>query len=255
MAGSQLILVLTSAAFFLSAAGVGIRLLMLARRTRGLPERLMGVGLTCVITLYIPIMAYSGIGRLAVSEVKVGVLAFGSIFIWLGVTCLVAFTWKVFRPDEDWALALTVLLGSGVAAACGGMVASLLSSPGEARSFEVAQLWTGLLRVPMLISFGWTGLEGLHQYRLARRRYALGLGDPVVANRFLLWGVVGLVQVVITSVSVVLHFRGAGMMGSPVALFIMAVGGLVGAVFLILTFLPPKAYVSFVRRRAAAEGT
>ena len=38
----------------------------------------------------------------------------------------------------------------------------------------------------------WTSVESLTWWRRMHRRVALGLADPVVANRFFLWGVLGL---------------------------------------------------------------
>lgn len=255
MSGSQLLLAVSSAALLLASGAVGIRLLLLSRRTGGVPEWLMGVGLSLLVFVCLPPMLLSGIGRLAVGEVGVVLLAAASVLLWLSFSCFAAFTWQAFRCDAAWALVLTGVISSALAASCGGMVASILASPADVGSFEAAQLWTGLLRVPVISCFAWTSVEGLHNWRMARRREALGLGDPVVTNRFLLWGVVGLIQTAVNTLSAVLHANGVGIMSSPLGLFVVAVAGLLGAVFLTLTFMPPPAYLAFVRGRAAAPGS
>ena len=45
------------------------------------------------------------------------------------------------------------------------------------------------------LPFGWAGSEAFAQYRQARRRVRLGLCDPLVCNRFLLWALFGAMQV------------------------------------------------------------
>jgi hypothetical protein len=44
----------------------------------------------------------------------------------------------------------------------------------------------------MGLPLGWVGVEGLLKHVRARRRTALGLCEPIVSNRFLLWGLAGL---------------------------------------------------------------
>jgi hypothetical protein len=44
--------------------------------------------------------------------------------------------------------------------------------------------------------FGWAGVEAFLQYAKARRRRKHGLCDPVVCNRFLLWGIFAVVSVI-----------------------------------------------------------
>jgi hypothetical protein len=42
--------------------------------------------------------------------------------------------------------------------------------------------------------FCWAALEAFRQYGMLRRRAALGLGDPIVANQILLWGIAGVLS-------------------------------------------------------------
>jgi hypothetical protein len=131
------------------------------------------------------------------------------------------------------------------------MTAAQLASPSDMSSFEAGWLWSGLLRVPMMAGYSWTAVETLRSHGMARRRMALGLGDPVVASGFLLWGIVGVSQMFVHSALLVLHFQGMGMLQSPVGLFVVAAGGAVGSVLMFLAFVTPKAYQDFLRGRAA----
>lgn len=252
MQASQLLLIVPSVALLLVAGIVGIRLLWLSHKTGGVPERLMGAGLFILLVIYLPMMAVSGMGRLAVGELKLGLLAFATVLLWGSFTSLVAFTWKAFRPNAAWATMLTMTLSASVAAAGGALIATLMMAPPEASSFEAGKFWTGLIRIPMLINFVWTGAEGMIAYRMARRRLAIGLGDPIVANRFLLWSIVGVVQVVTQGTGYWLHLMGIGLMASPVGLFVAAVGAMAGSVLMVLAFVPPSAYLRFIERRAVA---
>jgi hypothetical protein len=244
-----MILVASSAALLVASGLVGVRLTWLSRRTGGLPERLMGLGLVTMFLVYIPMMAVSGMGRVSVGELRFGLLVFATLFLWSGAGCIVGFTWKTFRPGDTWAELLTLAICSGLAATGGGLVAALHVSPPEMRSFDAGQLWAGLIRLPLIATFVWTGLEGLRHHQMSRRRLALGLADPVVTNRFLLWGVLGLVQTAIQVVSLTLHVQGLGMLASPVGLFVVAVAGIVGSVFMYLTFMPPRFYVRMLEQR------
>jgi len=250
MTGLQLYLATSSGALFLVSGAIGIRFLRLATRTRGVPECAMGTGLCSLVFFYLPVIVWSGVGRADVGDTKTTLLAFGGFFLWLGVTGFIVFTWRAFRPQAPWAMFLTALLSALCAWGCGGLIGALFASPADASSFEVCKFWTGMLRVTMWMNFTWTGIEGIHNYRMARKRLRLGLGDPVVANRFLLWGVVGICMAVVMSMSLYLHVQGIGMMIAPVALLLIAGGGMGCSVLMYLAFFPPVAYRRFLERHA-----
>lgn len=248
---SPVLLWAPSAAFFLVTGIVAVRLLLLSRRTGELPERLMGAGLLALAFVYVPLMASTGMGRRPVGEVNLHLVFVATLVLWAGFSAIVGFTWKTFRPTEGWATVLMLALSSGAAAFATGLIGALYASPPEMSSFEAGKLWTGLLRIPMLASFAWTGVEGIRAYRMSRKRMALGLGDASVTNQFLLWGVIGCAQIAIHSVSLLLHFSGTGMMTSPTGLLVVALGSGVGAVCMYLVFMPPVAYTRWVMARAA----
>lgn len=252
MSSAKLFLIISSSAFLLSCGAIGIRLTLLSRRTGGMPERMLGIGLATMTCVAVPLNAISGLGRLNAGELDYRALVLGNIALWIGFTGVAGFTWKAFRPADEWAAMLMLALSSAMAAVCGGTVAAQLSSPPELSAFEAGFLWSGLLRIPLVVAFAWTAIESLRNYGMARKRIAIGLGDPVVANRFLLWGIVGVVQVCVHTVSLTLHFQGMGMMQSAIGLFVVSAGGLAGAALLYLTFMTPQAYERFLRSRAVA---
>jgi hypothetical protein len=96
------------------------------------------------------------------------------------------FVRRVFRPHERWARFLQVglcgvLWGGWLAdTATGGLTAS---TPGLFYWISFSVIGTYPL---------WAAVEALHYWSLMRKRVELGLADPLVTNRFLLWSVAAL---------------------------------------------------------------
>jgi hypothetical protein len=111
----------------------------------------------------------------------------------------------------------------------------------------------GTLGTPLLAmaSYLWTSAEAFRYAALLRRRAAVGLGDPVVANRFLLWGCVGVFSSLSLLPSIVRQLQGSATI-EPLTQLLAAVAGLACSISLYLAFLPPKAYVAWLRGEGAA---
>jgi len=107
----------------------------------------------------------------------------------LGIALIYAFTWQVFREKATWAKVLVVTGVGFMAAGLVGMVHALVTAPPSADSALVTRGPIFIGMVGYAGCFLWTALEGFHHHRMALRRLALGLTDPIVANRFFLWGV------------------------------------------------------------------
>ena len=78
------------------------------------------------------------------------------------------------------------------------------------------------------------------------------LADPVVCNRFLLWGLTSvfvIAGVALNSAALALHVN---VFETPSILFASSLTGLAQAVLLMLAFLPPPSYLAWVRTRAHA---
>ncbi|MGH7291036.1 MAG: hypothetical protein ACREJT_07505, partial [Myxococcota bacterium] len=180
------------ALYTLTSLVVGSRLILRSRHSRGLPELLMG--LTYVTS--------SGVGYpLSVTSVFItnrpGMLTaviVGEVLIVLGCSCFLFFNAVVFRPKAGWSLPAAAL-GSLLLAAGGAVVIAAYLSTSDAVLVEArSRAGTAAMLFALGAGHAWTAIEGLRHYRMMRKRLVLGLADPVVANRFLLWGFTGLVS-------------------------------------------------------------
>jgi hypothetical protein len=166
-----------------------------------------------------------------------------------------AFTWKVFRPDAVWAAALVWgSLVAGIVIAAGSLRAIAAAPPDVAPAEAGTSWWLGL-RLLFELWYVWTGVESLREYAKARRRLALGLSDPVAANRFLLWGAMGVYLALNGAVGMALEQSGMTPMKDALPALVLAANGVGAGVLILLTFVPPKSYCDWVRRRAAVEAS
>jgi hypothetical protein len=238
--------------FIVTVTVVGARMLMLARRTHGRHELLMGAGMILVGAVGTPINVASGFGR-TVGEMSLPLWIAANFATQIGIGLIYAFTWQVFRPSETWGKA--VVLGGIVFMVAGLVTASsaLAGAAPEASSPLVARngLFVGMIGYSGC--FLWSAVEGLVQHAHARRRMALGLADAVVTNRFLLWGVFGLTATGINLASITANALGVDPTRSPIVLIPLGVLGLAASVAMYLAFLPPAGYLQLVRARTAAR--
>jgi len=238
-------------AFFVVALAVGVRLLGLAARTRQLPELLMGVGVLGIGPLGFGgmVLALALDGR-APGAARVAAGA-ATLAVSLGVAAKYLFDWRIYRPDRR---------GAAVAAALG--IAGVAASYGleaHASGFAPAA-WRGagwhLLRQALQVGcLLWGAGEAFVYWGKMRRRQALGLAEPLVTNRFLLWGVgagaAGIGSAIGTGVQLV---TGGAPLDMPWLTLCSSFHGMVAAVALWLAFLPPLAYRRWIARSAAASG-
>jgi hypothetical protein len=164
----------------------------------------------------------------------------------LGIGCQVLFTWRVFRPHSRAAAAafLGFTLGS-VALLTGYAGADALGDP----LYRGRWFWSEAAL--HLLALAWASAEALRYHARMRRRLRLGLADPVVANRFLVWGIA--VAAAFGAVAVPVAFEALGAANETGLLAgITAAFALVSALGYSLTFFPPPAYRRFLARRAPA---
>jgi hypothetical protein len=236
-------------AFFVVALVVGVRLVLLAGRTRQLPELLMGVGV-----LGIGPLGFGGL--VAALELDARGLsgahpaaALASLAMSLGIAAKYVFNWRIYRSTSR--LAALAALG-GVAA-----VSATLVLEGAATGFSprawMGPGWHWLRQVLQVGCLLWGACEALRYGALMRRRQRLGLADPLVTNRFLLWGVgagaAGLGSAIGTAVQIA---TGQSALDLPWLTLSSSLHGLVAAVALWLAFVPPAAYRRWIAARAAA---
>jgi hypothetical protein len=97
-------------AFAVSSMAIGLRLLLLGRRTRGIPELAVGVGFVigCVVG-YIPETVVLSTDFMS-PEREATVLAVTQVAIRLAAISVLVFTWYVFRANQAWATGFVVLV-------------------------------------------------------------------------------------------------------------------------------------------------
>lgn len=245
-----LLLLLSTLAYVSVGIAVGIRLVRLARRTHGFPERMLGIACLSGPGLLAPCLVV--VHALAEPEWVVRAAAFvGQVGYALFCSVMVLFTWQCFRPDEAWARWLARASIVVVVFAAGGGMARAL---GLAPVLELRDMdhWTyRAIGFASLLGHAWTGLESFTYYRRMRRRSALGLADPVVTNRFLLWGIgigaAGVGSVVSLAAQLA---TGNAMAEMPGLMLSNCLHGLTAAVLMWIAFLPPAAWKRYVLESA-----
>jgi len=244
LAGS--LYIVSTLVFAVTAGVVGLRLVALSRRTGGRPERLLGLGLQLTACWGYGVMIFSIIARQASGQIEhpagIALTAIGWVIHNVGVMYMLRFVIVVFRPDDLWArilagvMAVLLWTGWGIYAGRGGLVSSVPQG-----GYWVAFAAIGTYPI-------WASVEAFRYWGLMRRRAAIGLADPVLVDRFSLWGIASLSAAASIWVVNVPVWMGAPV-GSPdtnlvTSLAMIATAGFglttVGAYW--LTFFPPHWY-------------
>lgn len=223
---------------------VAIRLFMAAWRTRGAPEIAMGTYQGLVVSA---IALYSYLLRIAPEAEPAHVfhlVVVANLLIALGVVALAVGVWRIYRATEPWAV---VVCGLGVAWVLSGWA---WSSLGDVLPTTVAATPANAFFVTGRSAvYLWGAFEGFRYSAMLRRRAALGLGDPVVAHRILMWGLFSGTMGTLAVASLTAGFvLGDAYSSWTPGLFLTPVLSLVASVCLWLGFFPPAAYQRFVAR-------
>jgi hypothetical protein len=243
---------------------VAIRLLRLGARTRG-PERWLGVyflfmwfiGFVLATAIYLgwsdPKLALPETVRSVLHAIYVATSSFGLYGVFV-------FTQRVFRPASAVAARAVIAAGAALVIAWVGY--------GVTERFHVgvingAWYWVGF--AVRQVGIVWMAVEALLYWAQLRRRMQVGLAEPILVNRFLLWGIwavtVSMMQLS-DPISRFWYWRITGdavnyhpEIGRPMtmlSLSVTAVLGTVAALMLLLTFFPTPAYRRWLTRRNAA---
>jgi hypothetical protein len=233
-------------------ATLGGRLLRRARRSRELPEGLLALHflLCCTVGYLLMGGALAAVRQpgLLPSAVIPVLLGTGQVLSGCGVWAAVAFTWLVFRREQAWARHLAA--GFAAATVAGWAGAAL----GGGFGGDVENAWFRAQYALYTAAAVWVLYEPLRYWRLVRRRLQLGLADPILVNRFLLWGggsVLRFAMLVAGGIPVVWPSTAADMRAGSVVLCATAVLGLGVAAAYWLTFFPPASFTRRLARRAA----
>lgn len=257
---------LVTALNLILSAVVGARLLGLARSGGWrAPELSLAVyfWMSAVLGTIPQLVVYAGLADPALqvpdraARVLLGIAVFA---MGVGAAGVYVFTWKTFRPGAWWARAIVVagcaslLLGFVVELAVEGFAPVVFAGLGHWLG------WAGRTAAMFGVAF-----ESFRYYRMLRRRLSLGMADPVLANRFLLWSLwaaagclnyvsdlaarAGYVWITGSAVEFVPEVLARVI---PPVLFTTMVLGVVSAATLFLTFFPTAAYRRWVDGRAPA---
>jgi len=243
---------------------IGVRLLRLGARSKG-PERWLGVyflaasllGTLFSCVLYMgwtdPALALPPAWRPPLQALHIVSNGAGLFGIWM-------FTWRTFRPESALARAVVLAVGATLLATFAqigigdGFAVHIL--PGPSYWINFAARVSGVV---------WMSVESFRYGALLRRRLRLGLADPLVANRFLLWGAWAVAVVLLNLSDPLARLWYCAVAGTTTELIpeiarqmiVFVVGltsafGIVAAACLFLTFFPTAAYRRWVLSRHPA---
>ena len=246
---------------------IGIRLLRTGLRPDRRPELALAIYFlaSAFLSTVCQGLVYGGLidPRLALPpRVSPLVLGLGIFGMSLGGAAICVFTWLSFRREARWARwaaavgSLLALGGFAFEALNEGFAVTLAPGPGH----WVA--WLG--RTAPVV---WVTAESFRYRARLQRRLRLGLANPVVVNRFLLWGIwsaATFVNLAADLIARVLYAAFADTTSTeltmevlvPVVVGTMSVTMVLGAVSattLFLTFFPTARYRRWVEARTAAE--
>lgn len=235
--------------FFISVAGaVGAALLLRGLRRRAVPELALGAVLVFGGPLgYGPtVLAWSG-GLPAALHASVQAVA--QLGLELCAASLLLFNVWVFRPGSRVARGVA----GGASLAMGAAWVVLLADGAFAGRSLDHPVWQ-VDCVVRALAFGWAGAEAFREYALCRRRVRVGLAEPALAERFLLWGLFNVGVLGIFANFLYGQVLSAGQPPSALWYWTDGVLALATALAAWLAFAPPAAFLRRRARRARREG-
>lgn len=174
-----------SAAAGLVYFALGIRLIRLAIRTRSAAEWLLGSSFliwTLTYVFWVIAVAFQGQPALESRFYIASHIATN-----LGEVGFAYFTLLAFRRGSTWAQWLSSSIATCLVV---GTACSIWAGDPEAVE-PLTNAWWWFEWFGESATAIWIGAEGLHHYGTSRRRVRLGLCEPIVRHRYLLWGIAG----------------------------------------------------------------
>lgn len=223
---------------------VGVRLLVVASRTRRQPELLFGLAFLCggagqAFGQIGQRVLWTEAGPLAITmnALCLALVAVGTLALW-------TVTRRVFRPEGR-------IPGALFAIGCGFTLVAyaVRGLDGEFAHVTAGSRGHAIHEAARLVMLSWMAFESTRHYRMLRLRLRLGLADPMATNQLLLWVVSGYATWLAAAVIVWWSF---GLrihpLESPVATVLLTVVMLVIGIGMWCAFFPPAA----LRRRIEA---
>jgi len=239
--------------FIVATAIVATRLLLVYKRLRQPPELFLGLAYLLAGTV-----GWGGllVGTLATPKgqsLTEGYQAWSVVFGDAGTFCFYLFVWYMFRRESTLAKAVLTAVALVFVASLGRDTflhgVTFGPPPGSATTVAGA--------VARVAVFPWMAGEAFASYAAFRRRARIGLGNPLVANRLLLWGISGVLAFIVSSVSTGLYWSATDTVDATLKQ--NQAGGLYGllaalsSVALWLAFFPPKSYQAWIENSAKQE--
>jgi hypothetical protein len=175
---------------------IGVRLVLLGARTRSATEYLLGSAIL-IWGLYYAFRVISfGLANQPALESQI--IFASRITDNLANVVLVLFPFVAFRRGSRWSIWLA---GTLIICVIAGFFGSIWVGDPEA----VNPLANGWWWIEWFASIGvsiWIGVEGLNHYAATRKHVRLGLCEPLVSHRYLLFGLLGSIWIVLDVVIV-----------------------------------------------------
>jgi len=221
--------------------GVSIPLFRLGAKTGRVPERLLAATFLLFGFSYI-LFEIAWVHEIF-DPISVVLDFSGRIALALGTLALAFFVHVVFRAGPGWG---TWMVVGSAGLMFGGIAVSAAEGDWSGWSFVdglgVWLDWLGRMIPPV-----WLGAEAFAHYMKAARRVNVGLCDPLVANRFLIWGIFGCMQVVTMFVEIPMYIAYETLGATPA--WIDAAEGLAELASIGLIWLasfPPASYRNWI---------
>jgi hypothetical protein len=163
---------------------VGADLLRRAAKTRGLPELILGLAFIFNGLSYF----FADLPFATNSDALLNALSYtGRLYAGCCALTIAVFAWRVFRAKAAWA---KWLVGTDAVLLLLGVTISALEGDWEGvYPLTYTGFWFEWLGG--IAPFVWLAVESLRAYSKAHRRVRIGLGNPIVCNRYLLIGLYG----------------------------------------------------------------
>jgi hypothetical protein len=225
---------------------LGVKLVLMSKRSGEWPEFYIGTGL----------LMYAGVAQVGMllahiigkeqpfavlmTLALIRILAFVATLL-----CFTIFTWTVFGIESPVRRAMAALV-SGLA-----LVGALLLTYAIWIQLGGGERLPGYYRlglnVSFVVQFLWMGIESLRYYSLMNRRLALGLAEPVVVNRFFVWGIGAVLSGLCVLGLFVASLLGHGLAdGSVWSEGLVTFAGLLNAVIWWISLAPPAFYTRWI---------
>ncbi len=239
-------------AFFFVSLWVGVRLLAQWGRTRQMPELLLGIGVLCIGPIGFGLIMLAAAAGASDPNAPSLLAGLSAIAVGGGAAAKAIFNWKIYHPRSR--LVAAIALGS-----IAGLVISIIGdarSTGFAPSAWMQPGWILARQGLQIAILLWGSAEALRWWLRMRRRLRLGIADPIVANRFLLWAIGAGMAGSGSLIGMVVGLAyGQPMNELPLLTLVLSMIGLVSAISLWLAFATPAWWKRWVTDQAQNAST